>query len=144
MTVEAYDYDMTERLERFLTAKFSTIERASELLSTPVSTIYSYLDSSGKKREKGTAFVYPSIPFMKKLVDWNLNLHWLITGVGDMEIDLLDVGLPERAENRKRAAELLVEAGITDSDQLAEELNALKSLRLLVKYLKLRSEDLVV
>ncbi len=136
MTVGAFDYDMTERLERFLTSKFTTIDRASELLSIPVSTLYSYLDSTGKKREKGTSFVYPSIPFLKKLADWNLNLHWLITGYGEMEIDFIEIGAPGLDGRKQRASQLLAEAGIDDSAALAYELNAVKGLRLLREYFR--------
>lgn len=126
-TVNYPDMKFPLRLRAFINLKFSTIDRAIEVLQVSSPTMYSYL-RKGNSSRTGGVFTYPNVPFLLKLAGLGCNLHWLITGKGRMEIDVQETFMPEIYDWRRECAELLGERGITSRDKLIAALHALDTL----------------
>lgn len=126
------DSEFPDRLRRFLYSKYSTLERAIQSLQVPTSTLYSYIPRTKGKEE--VSFVYPGVPFLLKLAGLGCNLHWLITGEGEMETDVNDL-VPGWAQKKKETMEVLSKYELHSPEHLDEALAAATALTQMSKFI---------
>lgn len=125
--IDAYDLEFPDRLRAFLLTKYSTIDRAIEHLQVSSSAMYSYLRGE-KRREGGEKLTYPSVPFLLKLAMMGCNLHWLLTGNGEMNTDIADIGLRNNVELRRRSMAIIAKYDLKTPEELETALDTLVAL----------------
>lgn len=84
--ISHFSENIPDRIRMFIETKYSTIERAIEHLQVSSSAMSTYL--KGERVQGGVRHEsYPGVPFLLKLGMVGCNLHWLLTGDGEMELD---------------------------------------------------------
>lgn len=123
--------ELPKRLRKFLDSKFSSINRAIEYLQISSSTMYSYIPSESKR--KSGQFVTPNVQFLMKISSLGCNLHWLLTGEGEMEIDRMDF-VEGSLERKRQTLSIVAKYNLVSPEHLDDVLGFVVSLTGVLEY----------
>lgn len=127
------DEDFPHRLRAFIDSKFDTIDKAVEVLQISSSTMYRYIPAK-RKNQDSNSFIYPGVPFLLKLAGLGCDLHWLITGEGEMERDVNDL-VPEWAQRKRETMDVLAKYDLHSPEHLDEALSAAAALTQMSRFI---------